>query len=141
LDPEKPPRTWQEFAEYGRKLTRDTNRDGKPELWGWSFSVDPWIFLCQVLQNGGTFLSEDGRKAHLDEPPAVDALQFWIDATRGPGVFAYRALDFEPQNEFQAGKVAMILTSSVSKTFMKPMVRFDMGMAPIPQGPHKAAIM
>ncbi|MBI2945513.1 MAG: ABC transporter substrate-binding protein [Candidatus Wallbacteria bacterium] len=141
LDPDRPPATWTEFAEYGRKLTRDTNGDGHNDIWGWSFAVDPWLYLCMVLQNGGTFLSEDGRSANFDRPPAVEALEYWIDACSGPRPFALRSTEFEPQNEYVAGKVAMVLTSSVSKAFMKPMIRFDMGMAPIPQGARHASIV
>ena len=141
LDPEKPPATWAQFAEYGRKLVRDRDGDGRTDVWGWMFAVDPWLYLCQVLQNGGSFVSEDGRSAHLDEAPAIEALQYWIDATKNPGAFALRSTEFEPQNEFVAGTVAMLLTSSVSKSFMKPLIRFDMGMAPIPQGRRKAAIL
>lgn len=141
LDPEKPPATWAEFAACGRKLTLDTNGDGRPEQWGFSFAVDPWIFLCMVLQNGGAFLSADGKTSHFDEPPAIEAMQFWIDATRGPDRFAFHTTEFEPQNEYVAGKVAMVLSTSVSKSFMKPLIRFDMGIAPMPQGRRKASIM
>jgi len=34
LDPGKPPKTWDEFLEYAKKLTRDTNGDGKVDQWG-----------------------------------------------------------------------------------------------------------
>ncbi|MDD2717516.1 MAG: extracellular solute-binding protein, partial [Candidatus Wallbacteria bacterium] len=34
LDPEKPPATWDELFEASKKLTVDTNGDGKPDQWG-----------------------------------------------------------------------------------------------------------
>ncbi len=141
LDPEKPPATWEEFTEYGRKLTKDTNGDGRIDQWGWSFVPDAWIYLCKVLQNGGEFLNESRTRARFDEQPAVDALQLFVDAIKGPNPYAYPSTEFEPQNEYVAGKVAMVISSSVSKSFMKPLIRFDMGLAPIPQGPKMAAIV
>lgn len=141
LDPEAPPRTWDEFAEIGRKLTKDQDGDGRPEIWGWSFTVDPQIFLCMVLQNGGTILSATGKHVSFDGPPAVKALQWFLDAVHGPQAFAYRSTGYEPQSDFMARKVAMVLSSSVSKSFMKPFARFDMGIAPIPQGKTQASVL
>lgn len=34
LDPEKPPRTWDEFVEAAKKCTKDTDGDGKIDQWG-----------------------------------------------------------------------------------------------------------
>ena len=34
----KPPRTLDEFLDAARKLTKDTNRDGRPDQWGFVFT-------------------------------------------------------------------------------------------------------
>jgi multiple sugar transport system substrate-binding protein len=34
LDPEKPPKTWDEYVKVLKQVTRDTNNDGKIDIWG-----------------------------------------------------------------------------------------------------------
>lgn len=135
-----PPTTWDEFAEYGRKLTKDADGDGTPEQWGWAFVTDPWIFECMVLQYGGSFLKPDGTSA-LGGRPAVEAMRFLVDASQGEGRFAYRSTGYDHQLDFADERVAMILASTVSRTFMADQLTFDVGVVPIPQGPHRASIM
>lgn len=136
----EPPRTWEEFAAVGRQLTVDRDQDGTPDRWGWAFVTDAWIFECQVLQNGGRFLNPDGTSA-LGGAPALEAVRFLVEATQGEGRYAYRSTGYDHQLDFADERVAMVLSSTVSRTFMRDQIRFDVGIAPIPQGPRKASIM
>ena len=135
-----PPVTWEEFARYGRRLTQDNDGDGTPDQWGWAFVTDPWIFECMVLQYGGSFLREDGSSA-LGGDPAVQAMRFVVDSSQGEDPYAYRSTGYDHQLDFADERVAMILASTVSRTFMADQITFDVGVVPIPQGPHKASIM
>ena len=141
LDPDKPPETWAQFVEYGRKLCQDTNKGGKINSWGWAFNVDPWIFNCIVLQNGGVLANGDSDIHPLNSPEMLAAVQFYLDAIDGPGAFAYRTNGREFQNDFISQRVAMIITTCVSKSFMIDQMGFEWGMAPMPQGKKKASIM
>ncbi len=140
LDPNKPPANWEEFLEYAKKLTIDTNGDGKPDIYGTAFPPSSWYFGCMVYQNGGKLLDEKKRKAAFNEEPGVKALQYWIDLIFKYKV-AYLTTGFNHQTDFQAGKVAMIWGSSVSKIFMEKQINFDFGIAPFPQGEKKASIL
>lgn len=135
-----PPKTWEELREYGRKLTRDEDGDGDVDRWGWAFVNDPWILECMILQRGGAFLDDEGNSA-LGGVAARDALRFLLEAATGDQPYAYRTTGYDHQTDFARGDVAMIIGSSVSRTFMRDQITFRMGAAPIPQGERKASIM
>lgn len=141
LDKEKPPATWDEFAAAGRKLMQDTNNDGKIDVWGWALNVDPWIFECMVLQNGGKLADGDTRIKPLNSREMLEAVNFYMDAIHGPKAFAYRTNGREFQNDFIAQRVGMIVTTCVSKSFMLDQIGFEWGMAPLPMGKVKRSIM
>lgn len=135
-----PPKTWDELARIGQKLTVDKDLDGQPEQWGWAFVDDPWLFECMVLQFGGSFINQEGKSA-LGGEPAMKAMRFLIDAFQGPKRFAYRTTGYDHQLDFADSRVAMFIGSSVSRTFMDDQIPFDYGAVPIPQGPIESSIM
>lgn len=68
--------TWDKYLEYGRKLTKDTNGDGVPEIWG----IDGLGNLDLVAASYGTFpFTPDFRKAQYDAPGMVKAYQMAQD--------------------------------------------------------------
>lgn len=68
--------TWDKYLEYGKKLTRDTNGDGVPEIWG----IDGLGSLDVVAASYGAFpFSPDFRKAAYDAPGMVKAYQMAQD--------------------------------------------------------------
>ncbi|WP_105615585.1 ABC transporter substrate-binding protein [Vallitalea okinawensis] len=78
LDPEKPPKTWDELLEYSKKLTA-FDADGKIEKIGFIPNYgNSWLYLYG-FQNGGQFLSDDGRTAMLNQPEIVEALEFMVE--------------------------------------------------------------
>ena len=141
LDPEKPPKTWEEFRLYGRKLTGNVDRDGVRRTWGWAFHVDPWLFECMTLQRGGLLTKGDSLLAPLNSPEMLQVVDFFLDAINGPFRYAYRTNGRDFQNDFVGQRVAMIVTSCVAKAFMIDQIGFRWGLAPIPQGPKKVSIM
>ncbi len=158
LDPEKPPVTWDEYIDYGKKLmmyekkglfynyytTRDEYEkiNGKGSfpkksgtgfniVWGNKFMPDPWSFENYIFQNGGKIISDDGKKALINSPEAIEAAQYIIDKLEKHG-FAERTSGREHQNEFISGRVGMIEGTIVSKVFMQNDIRFAFGMAKLP---------
>lgn len=78
LDPESPPETWQEFEEAATALNDIS--DQYPPL-GVSFSGGlteffwwPWIWA-----NGGQIVNDAGDEARINEQPAVEALEYWVN--------------------------------------------------------------
>lgn len=73
--------TWDDLRATAKKLTLDTNGDGKTEQWG--FSCDLWdMELCwseAIWSHGGDVISADYTKTLLGEPNARQAWQLFSD--------------------------------------------------------------
>lgn len=132
LDPEHPPTTWEEYLEYARRITKDLDGDGVPDIWGNAGQVNVWMFGNLLIQNGGSFLSPDGEHVAFNSPEGIEALAFMKKMLADSVGFI--ASGYEYQNDFLAGKVGMIEGSTVSVAFMKGKYSFEMGIAPIPKG-------
>jgi multiple sugar transport system substrate-binding protein len=140
LDPEHFPETWEDFVAAARTLTVDANRDGTPEQWGTAFPVGVWAFGCLLYQNGGAFTDPGEKKATFNGPEGIGALQYLLDQIVTDKV-AYLTTGFEHQNGFLSGKVAMIQSSIASSSYMRPAIKFDMGVAPLPCNKRDAVVL
>ena len=78
-----PPRTWDEWALAGQALTTRSPR-GAIDRAGIYFGPNGnWQYFAQFLwQNGGDFLTPDGRRAAFNSPAGVAALQYYVDLFR-----------------------------------------------------------
>lgn len=81
------PNTWDEMRTAALALSR---REGdEVKLIGYDTAAFNYqSMVWQIWQNGGEWLSPDGRKAVFNSPEAIDAVQFWadlIDATAPAG--------------------------------------------------------
>ncbi|MEV0354179.1 ABC transporter substrate-binding protein [Nonomuraea sp. NPDC050680] len=77
LDPDKPPTTWEEVAEYSKRLT---SADGKKVGLQWILGNPQWTLmqlLALVKGKGGTILSPDAGKATLATDAGVEALRYY----------------------------------------------------------------
>ena len=129
IDPNKPPRTWQEFRQYCKKLTIVKN--GVVKQYGTTFKISAWQFENLLMQAGGEILSPDG-KPLLNSQAGVEALNFLTDILNKDKT-AYLSTGFDGQNDFLASKVAMYEDSSVSVAFMKNTgIDFNIGITAIP---------
>jgi len=131
LDPNHFPTTWDEFRRYCALLTKDTNNDGKPELYGTNFNVNEWQFINLLNQAGGSILDAKGNP-NINSPQGIEALTYLTDMLlKDKSVYLVR--EFEGQNDFLAGIAAMYEGSSVSITHMRQQpINFNIGYAPLP---------
>jgi multiple sugar transport system substrate-binding protein len=135
LDPERPPANWEEYLEFSRRITRDSDGDGKPEVWGTAGQINAWTFGNLLLENGGRFLDPETDLVAFNGPEGVGALNFMKKLLADS--VGFLAAGFEYQNDFLAGKVGMIEGSTVSVAFMEGKYHFPLGIAPIPAGKVK----
>ncbi|MDB4896030.1 MAG: Carbohydrate transporter substrate-binding protein family [Firmicutes bacterium] len=109
LDPNQPPKTWEQVAAMGQKLTTKDRR-GFDLLYlhaGWYNNQLGTL----LLQTGANFHTPDGKSA-LDKPESVKALQIWSDMiykakVANPKVASREAT--QPYVDFANGKVAMTM--------------------------------
>jgi sn-glycerol 3-phosphate transport system substrate-binding protein len=111
LDPDKPPKTWEELISYAKKLTRDIDGDGKIDKWGLGTHTTTNYFLyALILQNGGKLFDSVGNPAFTSQE-AVEACQFWSDLVHKYKVMP--PLTHKATNKlFAAGTTAMMYQST-----------------------------
>lgn len=74
------PYTWNELLAVCQRLTRDTDRDGAIDQWGWAGGL-PESLDSFVYTNGASYLNGDGTKVNIESAEFVEALQFFADLT------------------------------------------------------------
>ena len=141
LDPEKPPETWEEFTHYSQILTRDLDGDGLPDQWGHKFTDHATYFECLLAQNGGALIDPSGQNLLFDSPEGAEALSFLVDMVRKDRSADFYLGGYEHQIDFAAEKVAMIVASCVSRTFMQNQIKFAWGMAPLLKKKQRASLV
>ena len=140
LDPEHPPATLDELADYAKRITEFYKKANKPEFYGFGCSkANVWMFLNRILQFGGKIVTPDQKASEFAKEPAIKALAFLQNMVKAG--YAREGQAFDHQNDFKAQKVAMIESSIVSKVFMESGIEFDYGVAPLPAQVTKGAIL
>lgn len=140
LDPKSPPKTWDEYVEYAKKLTNEETGQYGISLMG--SGIADWWFQYYVWQAGGevTTVEPDGTiKLHITEQPAIDALQFYKDLKWKHNVIQQNTLmEFGDQvTDFCVGNAAMIITTPEWLPWFTSLglKQEDMEIAPLPAGP------
>jgi ABC-type glycerol-3-phosphate transport system substrate-binding protein len=130
LDPERPPRTWAEFREMGRQLT-------KGETLGFLPAADWWFFESVVWGNGGELLSKDLKTATFAQPGAA-VLQGWADMVyrdKTARVLTGATAGEQRAQEYIQGRGAMLMSSTASLgQFIREVKDFEIGTAYMPHG-------
>jgi len=139
LDPDKPPRTWDELVQYAKLLTK-RRPDGSFEQIGFIPNYgNSWLYLYS-WQMGGEFMSPDGRTCELDNPRTRRALEWMVkvyDALGGADAITAFSATFlgEQLDPFFTGKVAMKIDGNwVLNNIARwaPDLDFGVAAAPIP---------
>ena len=107
LDPEKPPVTWDEFYEMGKKMT--SAGQWGTAIWVGQGDAVQCVVDALIFSNGGSVLDQDFRKCTLDQPSALEALEYFkkLQEINPPGEVARTEED--SFQLFTAGKVGMFL--------------------------------
>jgi len=144
LDPEKPPATWSELLAVADKLTVRSKSGSIRSIgfipnWG-----NSWLYLYS-WQNGGEFMSPDGRKCTMNNKMSVEALEFMVSVYDKLGG-AQRVDQFQAGfqsyalDPFLTGKVAMkIDCDQAANNIARFNPDLDFGVAPAPVPDERAA--
>lgn len=72
------PLTFDEFLDICKKLTKDTNGDGKIDQFG--TGLNRYFSMIQFIWgNGADYLDESKTKVTVSDPKFIEAVQFWCD--------------------------------------------------------------
>jgi multiple sugar transport system substrate-binding protein len=135
LDPDKPPTTWADWQTALKKLTKDTDGDGRPEQYGTALPDHQTIQVWPILLwgNGGDLLS-------LNSPQSVQAVQQWSDLIVKEKVSPTGLGGADADKLFQTGKAATNITGPWMTTGFKE-AGLDFGVAMVPAGPVKSVTL
>jgi multiple sugar transport system substrate-binding protein len=145
LDPEKPPKTWEDVAEMGKALLRkDANGTVTRAGWAWlarSTSSHFYYWGAMLPQKGVDFISPDGTQNGFNNPQGMETFEYLYNAFQGPNRFSALGLapTINPIDDFGSGRVAMInsgLWLAPSLEAQYPKVTFKdgvYGIARLPQ--------
>jgi sn-glycerol 3-phosphate transport system substrate-binding protein len=132
LDPDSPPKTWEEVIEYGKALTQDTDGNGEIDQWGFNTHTDThWYLSAMFLENGARIISDDETEVLYNSPQAVEMLELWGKLVTEHKVMP-PAQHNEARSDFLAGKLGMFLASSSRVPSMLEETPFQLGVAPLP---------
>lgn len=127
----RPPSTWDELREVAKALTVPGER------WGHEVPISWWFWVALVGQAGGTVFDETGRPT-LGGDAGVRALRHWQDLVhrartmRPPPGRDYDAWNVTNQ-DFLAGKVAYVWTSTAYLRYLEESAKFPVVAAPLPR--------
>ena len=120
-DPADAPTTYEGWVELFQKLTLDANGndalspDFDPEnVVQWGYAVGEWTnvnFIAGLYQEGGSFLSEDGKTVTINSEAGLAALQKTVDLVYKYHVSPPEA-GFDTWQGFGAGSLAVLPTGS-----------------------------
>ncbi|BAD41164.1 glycerol-3-phosphate ABC transporter substarate-binding protein [Symbiobacterium thermophilum IAM 14863] len=148
LDPERPPRTFEEFKEYARKLTVT---QGGETRYGASIALYGWFFEQFLAVQGAHYVDNDnGRSARATKAiinsPEGERFVTWLKEMVDEGVainLGRRTAD--TQAAFSSGQVAMTLDSTAALGNILNGVgdKFEIGTAflPRPEGAAEGGVI
>lgn len=129
LDPESPPKTWDELVSMGKALTKD----GTSGLMIPSTGYPYWMFQALAIQNGKELMSDDGLTTYFDDPAVVETLEFWKSLSTEHGIMPTGTVEWGTLRQaFLEGQTAMMWHSTGNLTAVKDAAKFDFGVAELP---------
>ncbi|MBI1290844.1 extracellular solute-binding protein [bacterium] len=137
----KPDWTWEDFHAKAKALTHDDDGDGRIDSYGYlaSFESMEVHWVSWVWQNGGGVLNKTRDKCIINEPAAVEALEFFSGLVLRDKVSpdTAQASTFG-SNMFLTGRLAMSSEGSwMVKTFNE-IESFQWDAVPLPR--HKESV-
>jgi len=136
LDPEKPPKNWDELKEMALKLTKESG--GKVEQYGFGIATKETIPMWPILiwANGGDFIDTSTMKSVFNSPETVEAVQTWADLIINNHISPPVLTGAEVDKLFETQKCAMYMCGPWAVGGFKS-AGINFGVAPVPAGPAK----
>ena len=137
--------SWDDMVAAARKLTKDSNDDGKAEVYGLGIEASLIRIAPFVWSNDGDLVDDVDKPTHftLDTSEAEVALERFLQLRVVdkvvPGDEEVEAEDDETR--FQNGRMAMVLSSRRSTPTFRTIQDFDWDVAALPRHKEQAGIL
>jgi ABC-type glycerol-3-phosphate transport system substrate-binding protein len=144
LDPDRPPKDWDELRAFARKMTVDADGDGKNEQMGLFIPVFPysgqwgdwmvWQWYPFLFQAGGNIIDSAQTHVMFNSPAGVRALTYWKEIYAELGLSTF-TIDYEVA--FASKTLAMSLDGPWNIPRWQKIKGLDWMVAPLPAGPSR----
>jgi ABC-type glycerol-3-phosphate transport system substrate-binding protein len=128
---------WAAVVDTATKLTK-RGPDGQATQFGIQLRTDPYSLLHWIWNNGGQMWNADRTQCLLNQPAAVDAVQFmqdfFVKSRTAPTGDEVLKLSGVKSNNMLSGVIAMEWQYSGGGSLMGGVVKFPFMCAPEPQG-------
>ena len=142
LDPDKPPKTWEDVIKYGKKLTKDFDGDGTIDQWGILVSLEGVFgFTPLIRQVGGEFLNNDRTKALFNSEEGVRVMELVQKMAYEYKIMPSNWTLFEGTSAFLQGKIAMGPITCAGIKFAEDNLPWKLGIAPLPYIENKSVLL
>jgi len=141
LDPDRPPKTYEELLDYAEKLMVKDDKGNVAQA-GITWNLHCWFFeQFMAVQNAALTDNDNGRtgrptKAIFNSDAGIKTFTFWNDLTKNGSMINTKVHDWTgARNLFISQKVAMIITSTSDVALMVKSAKennFELGTAFIP---------
>lgn len=135
LDPNKPPTTWDEVFEYGRKLLQAGVVQNVL-----SFGWPDWQFEQQLAIHNYLYADNDNGRSGLasrvtwPDPFSIKVFTTWVDLAR-EGIFLYGGPEYNANSAFTSGQISMLFQSTSSLDGILKTAQFEVGTSFLPRFP------
>jgi multiple sugar transport system substrate-binding protein len=137
-----PPETWKDFVATGKKLTKDTDGDGKPDQWGLALrgqASTVALHYAYILGSARGARYFDGEKPVFDSPAAVAGIEQYLSWLGRDGIVnpsdAENADWADVYQAFAENRAGMMLVQTLGRTLKDyKLTEDDYGVAPMPAG-------
>jgi multiple sugar transport system substrate-binding protein len=137
--------SWDDMVATAKKLTKDSNGDGKPEVHGLGIEASLIRIAPFVWSNGGEVVDDVENPTHftLDSPEAQVALERFLQlhATDKVTPNEEEVESEDDETRFQNGRLAMVLSSRRATPTFRTIQKFDWDIAALPQHKEQAGIL
>ena len=136
---------WPAFLRAAKALTKDTDKDGKTDVYGLAF--DPYIIRMApfIWQNNGDIVDDLNKPTRLtfDAPATIDALSFLRSLQAAHHVVPPIAETMSESNDakFARGALGMLLQSRRYTATLRPIKDLDWDVGPLPYRWKKATVL
>lgn len=139
------PSTYWSFSDFlilAKKLTKDTNSDGKTDIWGVGFEEDLLYWLPFLMSEGGGVLSDDLKTLIIDTPESRKGLNFYADLRKKYHVAPTKAESASATMAqlFLQGKLAMQISGRWLVPKYREDAQFDWNVINFPAGDNGSVV-
>ena len=137
LDPETPPRTWEELEEFSAKLVQ-TDDEGNVTRYGIEAPSDQagyayWMLQTFTLtQDHFNLMNDEGTEVYFDAPQTVEGLRFWRSLSDG-GLMPENPTWAGTRDDFVSGRTAMMYHTTGQLASVRDEADFAFGTGFLPQ--------